>query len=257
MDNPFGDDRFADALVERAGRLAPLARRLDAHGNGADLLQDAMERAWRSRLALRSPAALEAWLRSTLLNRARDAHRRGSLLSFTALDELGPLPETTGTDAADGLIADERRHGIREALRSLPDRELVAVVLCDAEGWPVTDAALVVDATPAAMHKRLQRGRARLRAALSSGTDACTMATSADCDRILALMAPYLDGVLEDADVGRVERHVADCRRCPPLVLVLRHLRERLNRSDSPEGIECHAPTLRAAVRRLLDERDG
>lgn len=251
MDNSIGDQQFADLLVERASRLVPLARRLADGENGRDLMQDVLERAWRARRDLRSSSAIDSWLRSALLNRARDAHRRGALLTFTSLDALSALPAAADHHPADALVRAEHSAALRVALRSLPAAELLAVVLCDAEGWPAVDVATAVHASPAAVHKRLQRGRRRLRAALGTQHGAIDQGVAVECGPVLALAAQYLDGALGGADVDRVERHLAVCVRCPPLVQVLRQLRDAFSGAEASRAVDRHTPAVRAAVRRL------
>lgn len=181
-------------------------------------MQDVVERAWRARHQLRTLEAVDAWLRSALLNRARDLHRRGMVVTFTSLDSRAtPIAAPEG-DVADALLRAERAAAVRVALRTLKASELLAVVLCDAEGWRAVDVAIVTGTSSAAIHKRLQRGRAHLRDAVAINDGVRVATASAPCDPVLALAAGYLEGTLDAVAIVRVETHLAICSRCPPLV---------------------------------------
>jgi RNA polymerase sigma-70 factor (ECF subfamily) len=118
-----GDWQAADDAVAEA-----FARALRDHGSIDDL------RAWTWRVAFRLAAA-----------EIRNRERPG------VIDV--PLPTETSSDAAD-LVA---------ALRELPERQRMAVVLHDYADRATTEVAAILGCSTATVHVHLSRGRKRLR----------------------------------------------------------------------------------------------
>lgn len=80
------------------------------------------------------------------------------------------------------IAAAEQESQLRSALRMLPPEELMAVVLIDGEGWQATEVATVCDCSSGAIHKRVQRARARLVLNLASTTSqTSSRPTTASC----------------------------------------------------------------------------
>ena len=51
---------------------------------------------------------------------------------------------------------------VLDALRTLPDEQRAALVLVDMEGYPVAEAAAILDCAVGTVKSRCSRGRARL-----------------------------------------------------------------------------------------------
>jgi RNA polymerase sigma-70 factor (ECF subfamily) len=81
---------------------------------------------------------------------------RGSLASATPASE----------DPADVSVRDERRRQVLDALGRLPVEQRAALVLVDMEGYPVADAAVILDCAVGTVKSRCSRGRAALAALL-------------------------------------------------------------------------------------------
>jgi RNA polymerase sigma factor (sigma-70 family) len=214
-------DHDLQARIERElpGLLA-LARRLTRGEHDAqDAVQDALERAWRSRRSLREPAAAGAWLRTILARSVVDAHRRRP--TRTA-GEVNPgdvlIPDVE--DPAALLAAVEDDLIVRAALRELSGADRVAVVLHDAEDWPVADIAELLGVESEAAHKRLQRSRARLIAALAAQRAAVVTAPVPGCRAARAHAHELLDGTLPEAARSQVQEHLDSCARCPAALQV-------------------------------------
>ena len=127
----IGTDATADALVEELfaveGRsLVRLARIFCEDRDAAeDLVQEAFIRLHRSAGSIRDASKAPAFLRSIVINLARDHNRRG-LMSLRHQAATQRPDSTPGFE--DAAIA-EADHETLIALRSLPDRQRSCVVL--------------------------------------------------------------------------------------------------------------------------------
>ena len=150
-------------LDELYRRHAPDAVRLaylltgDAH-MAQDLAQEAFVRlGWRL-LHLRRPDAFGAYLRKTVVNLARMRFRR-ERRERAALTRGAPVSIREEADAAD-------REAVRRALRTLPDRQRIAVVLRFYEDLPNHDIAGILRCRPGTVGSLLSRAMRTLRTEL-------------------------------------------------------------------------------------------
>lgn len=227
---------FARATASQTDRLGLLARRVAPPGlDPDDLLQDTLERAWRSHHTLQDREAVGAWLRRIMINRVRDEARRGRLVSFTALQDV-PEPEDVDIeDPFEVIAAAEQEDRLRAALRLLPHDELLAVVLVDGEGWRADEAAAVCGCSAGAIHKRVQRARQRLASHLASATgQRPSRPVSAACHAARGLASDYLDRRLSAEQRAEVEAHLRSCERCPPVLRALQGIVAALGAGRGP-----------------------
>jgi len=149
----------ADALVAalfaaEASRLVSLARFFVEDRTAAeDLVQEAFIRLSRSAHRIRDPERAAAYLRSIVINLARDHNRRG-LVSLrhrppAVLDE--PSAEETAA-------ARESRLEVVAALRDLPRRQRDCVALRYYLELPVEEIAATLGVSPNSVKTHLQRG---------------------------------------------------------------------------------------------------
>jgi len=163
---PAGRDEAAfAALVARHGPLALDVCRAVAgnHADAADAFQATFLLLARRADAVRRPASLAAWLygvayRVALKARTRAARRR---------QREARLPAPEPAAAPDDPSWAEVRAAVHEGLAALGERYRAVLVLCYLDGLTRERAAAALGLTPAAVKKRLERGRAMLRAALS------------------------------------------------------------------------------------------
>jgi RNA polymerase sigma-70 factor (ECF subfamily) len=122
-----------------------------------ELLQDTFLTAWdrRSSIRLVGESALP-WLLVTCRNHARNQTRRNRYRASLPLRE---------SDAASVIDPAELRW-VREAIDSLEETDRMVCELCLVDGASYREAALVLGSTEAAVAKRLQRARAKLRKAV-------------------------------------------------------------------------------------------
>jgi RNA polymerase sigma-70 factor (ECF subfamily) len=123
----------------------------------ADAVQDAFLSAFRSAGKFRGDAAVSTWLHRIVVNACIDLIRRRQARPTVPLpaDDLAPA-------AADPIGARDRATDVAAALAALPAEQASALVLVDALGYPVDEAARILDAPVGTVKSRCARGRARL-----------------------------------------------------------------------------------------------
>lgn len=154
-------DRFEAAVkTNAADLLAYLERRIEPAADAADVLSEALLKAWKKRASL--PAAddaLRPWLfafaRNTLLNAKRAARRRtaatNDLRNFLAQSRSGVKPST------------EEALEIRMAVATLPTDLTELVELVHWEGLSITEAAQVLAVSASTARSRYATAKRMLR----------------------------------------------------------------------------------------------
>jgi RNA polymerase sigma factor (sigma-70 family) len=245
---PSADQRLRRELEAALPGLLRLAHRLTPPGfDEQDLVQDVLERAWRSRDAFRRASSTATWLHRILVNRANDLHRRTR--SMPAEQLAAEPPEIEVDDPADVLERAEDAQRLRAALSRLPPLERTLLVLHDGEGWRAAELAELCALSQAAVHKRVQRARLRLAAELCKRR-VPSRPIAPECLRARASAGAYLEGELSGAERERVEHHLRGCERCPPVMQALVGLRAVLRDSGHPAPAE-----LRGAIAAAVDHR--
>ena len=165
--------------------------------DAADGLQDGMIAAYRRAATYRGEAQVTTWLHRVVVNACLDRLRaarsrrteplpedleeygdRGSL--STSVGGPGPTGET---DPAESSLRRERRDQVLSALRTLAPEQRAALVLVDMEGYPVAEAAEILDCAVGTVKSRCSRGRARLAVLLTGLLDEGDAPTPAPPER--------------------------------------------------------------------------
>ncbi len=201
-----------------------------------DLTQEVLARALERAATFRGDSSLATWLHRIAHNLAVDQTRRRRELP---VDDIGELVEarwredTWTVDAVEVVSRAETRAELEDSLIRLPVAYRAAVVLHDAEGLTVAEIAEIADVSLPAAKQRLRRGRMMLVTALARGAERTRAGRGVPmrCWDARILVGDYLDGVLPQPDVERVERHLAACPTCPPLYASLVGATEALARA--------------------------
>lgn len=158
-------DAFGEIVRRHRDRLWAVAlRTLGDREEAADAVQDALVSAYRAAHTFRGQSAVTTWLHritvNACLDRARKAaSRRTSPIAET--ERLEQLLEPHESAAAPAERGDLHRELLR-ALRTLPPEQRAALVLVDMQGYPVAEAAKILEVPTGTVKSRCARGRARL-----------------------------------------------------------------------------------------------
>ncbi len=168
---------FGELFGRHRDRLWAVAlRTMGNPEDAADGLQDGAVAAYRRAASYRGEAQVTTWLHRVVVNACLDRLRAMKVRRAEALpDDLeeyggrGSLASATqaADDPADLSVVAERRRTVLQALRTLPDEQRAALVLVDMEGYPVAEAAVMLDCAVGTVKSRCSRGRARLALLLS------------------------------------------------------------------------------------------
>ncbi|WP_432477931.1 RNA polymerase sigma factor SigM [Nocardioides sp. GXQ0305] len=166
-----GDRTAFGVLVARhRDRLWAVALRTTGNpDDAADGLQEGLVAAYRRAGSFRGEAQVTTWLHRVVVNACLDRLRAARVRRAEPLPEdlddrgdRGSLAASTPVDPADAALAEERRRLVLAALAELPPEQRAALVLVDMEGYPVAEAAAMLDCAPGTVKSRCSRGRARL-----------------------------------------------------------------------------------------------
>lgn len=168
-----GDSRAFGVLFARhRDRLWAVAlRTMGNPEDAADGLQDGMVAAYRRAGSFRGEAAVTTWLHRVVVNACLDRIRAAKVRRAEPLpddlEEYGDRGSTISAtddteDPADLTVRGERRRQVLDALGTLPEEQRAALVLVDMEGYPVAEAALMLECAVGTVKSRCSRGRARL-----------------------------------------------------------------------------------------------
>jgi RNA polymerase sigma-70 factor (ECF subfamily) len=160
-------EAFGLLFLRHRDRLWAVAlRTLCDPEEAADALQEAMISAFRRAGDFRGDSAVTTWLHRIVVNASLDRLRRkaahaaspvGDEGTLDLLATQGRLPATTDPASHRDTTLD-----VEAALRLIPPEQRAALVLVDMLGYPVADAAAVLDISVGTVKSRCARGRARL-----------------------------------------------------------------------------------------------
>ena len=145
------------AMERRLYRIAHAMLFNDA--DSADAIQAAVFKGWMKKAALREDRYMETWLIRILINECRDMLRKRSAKILPLMDELLP--------SEDERMAEDLH--LRDALRSLPEKYRLPLLLHHLEGYELSEIAEMLSITPQLVKSRLHQARKRLRGKLEEG----------------------------------------------------------------------------------------
>ncbi|MFM9445197.1 RNA polymerase sigma factor SigM [Streptomyces acidiscabies] len=158
-------DAFGEIVRRHRDRLWAVAlRTLGDREEAADAVQDALVSAYRAAHTFRGQSAVTTWLHRITVNACLDRARKAASRKTSPVDDterLEQLLEPHESASAPVERSDLHRQLI-EALGTLPPDQRAALVLVDMQGYPVAEAAKVLDVPTGTVKSRCARGRARL-----------------------------------------------------------------------------------------------
>jgi RNA polymerase sigma factor (sigma-70 family) len=157
---------FSQGIVALLPRLRRFARSLSRNQHDADdLVQNAVERAWRNVEQFKDGANLASWMFGIMKNAFIDDRRaRGRRGEVALPEDSGEHPAVSPVDTKTRLWS------ISEAMSKLPDDQRVAIALVLVEGMSYKEAAGVLEIPIGTLTSRLARGRTALAADLGDST---------------------------------------------------------------------------------------
>ncbi|MFJ7900325.1 RNA polymerase sigma factor SigM [Streptomyces sp. NPDC096198] len=158
-------DAFGELVRRHRDRLWAVAlRTLGDREEAADAVQDALVSAYRAAHTFRGQSAVTTWLHRITVNACLDRARKAASRKTSPVDDterLEQLLEPHESASAPAERNDLHRELV-EALGTLPVDQRAALVLVDMQGYPVAEAARVLDVPTGTVKSRCARGRARL-----------------------------------------------------------------------------------------------
>jgi RNA polymerase sigma-70 factor, ECF subfamily len=160
-----GDGDAFGVLVERYGQSARrVARAVLGPGDDADdAAQDGYIAAWRAIGRFDPERSFRPWLMRIVANASLDLLRRRKVRRATMVPETVESPGVSPDRAAESALVRDR---LKEALVQLPERQRIAVVLFDAEGYGHADIAEILGVPEGTVRSYVFHARRALRRAL-------------------------------------------------------------------------------------------
>ncbi|MGW7330070.1 RNA polymerase sigma factor SigM [Streptomyces sp. NPDC054840] len=158
-------EAFGEIVRRHRDRLWAVAlRTLGDREEAADAVQDALVSAYRAAHTFRGESAVTTWLHRITVNACLDRARKAASRRTAPLDDtdrLERLLEPHESAEAPAERQDLHRQ-LLAALSTLPADQRAALVLVDMQGYPVAEAARLLDVPTGTVKSRCARGRAKL-----------------------------------------------------------------------------------------------
>jgi RNA polymerase sigma-70 factor (ECF subfamily) len=158
-------DAFGELVRRHRDRLWAVAlRTLGDREEAADAVQDALVSAYRAAHTFRGQSAVTTWLHRITVNACLDRARKAASRKTSPVDDTERLEQLLEPHEAASVPAERNdlHRQLIEALGTLPPDQRAALVLVDMQGYPVAEAARVLDVPTGTVKSRCARGRARL-----------------------------------------------------------------------------------------------
>jgi RNA polymerase sigma-70 factor (ECF subfamily) len=166
-----GDPNAFGELVRRhRDRLWAVAlRTLGDREEAADAVQDALVSAFRAAHTFQGKSAVTTWLHRITVNACLDRVRKAASRKTAPVDDTERLEQLLEPheSASEPAERNDLHRQLLEALGTLPAEQRAALVLVDMQGYPVAEAARMLDVPTGTVKSRCARGRARLQPLLT------------------------------------------------------------------------------------------
>ncbi|MFJ4712899.1 RNA polymerase sigma factor SigM [Streptomyces sp. NPDC088785] len=158
-------DAFGELVRRHRDRLWAVAlRTLGDREEAADAVQDALVSAYRAAHTFRGQSAVTTWLHRITVNACLDRARKAASRRTAPVDDTERLEQLLEPheSAAEPAERNDLHRELLGALESLPTDQRAVLVLVDMQGYPVAEAARILDVPTGTVKSRCARGRARL-----------------------------------------------------------------------------------------------
>lgn len=156
----MNDNEYMRRVRTIEGRLYRIAQAmLWREADSVDAVQEAVFRGWLKKDSLADDDRLEPWLTRILVNQCRDMLRRR---------KREPVPLVAEISREDRLCEDLQ---LRLALKALPEKYRLPLILHHLHGWPVGDVAQMLGIPKTRAVSRLHQARKALRKRLDGGDE--------------------------------------------------------------------------------------
>ncbi|MGW1890308.1 RNA polymerase sigma factor SigM [Streptomyces sp. NPDC002004] len=158
-------DAFGELVRRHRDRLWAVAlRTLGDREEAADAVQDAFVSAFRAAHTFRGQSAVTTWLHRITVNACLDRARKAASRKTSPVDDTERLEQLLEPEESASAPAERNdlHREVAEALGALPPDQRAALVLVDMHGYPVAEAARMLDVPTGTVKSRCARGRARL-----------------------------------------------------------------------------------------------
>jgi RNA polymerase sigma-70 factor, ECF subfamily len=154
---------FGELFRRHRDRLWSVAiRTIGDPEEAADALQDAMVAALRGAAGFRGDSAVTTWLHRVVVNACLDRMRRRAARPVGVAPVDSDHHPGAADPGPDPMETRELRLTLSSALATLPFEQRAALVLVDMEGYPVEEAARILDVPPGTVKSRCARARVKL-----------------------------------------------------------------------------------------------
>ena len=158
-------EAFGELVRRHRDRLWAVAvRTLGDREEAADAVQDALISAYRGAHTFRGRSAVTTWLHRITVNACLDRARKAASRRATLTDDTAHLEQLLEPEESAAAPAERQdlHRQLVEALAELPAEQRASLVLVDMQGYPVAEAAEILDVAVGTVKSRCARGRARL-----------------------------------------------------------------------------------------------
>ncbi|MFF0435049.1 RNA polymerase sigma factor SigM [Streptomyces sp. NPDC004327] len=165
-DHVAGDpDAFGELVRRHRDRLWAVAlRTLGDREEAADAVQDALVSAFRAAHTFRGQSAVTTWLHRITVNACLDRARKAASRRTSPMDDTARFEQLLEPHESAEAPAERQdlHRQLLAALATLPAEQRAALVLVDMQGYPVAEAARILDVPTGTVKSRCARGRAKL-----------------------------------------------------------------------------------------------
>jgi len=239
-DRPESLDR---ALAVLQNTVYAFSMRICGHHQDAeDTMQDVLLKSIPHLAKFDNPKALTIWLYRVAHNCCMSQRRKAANAPARnlPLDELMPsrfeleqMLRTPAPSQEQALLSEEDTAQLKQAIMAIPLHYRMVLVLHDMEELSTEEVAQILKLREGTVRVRLHRARLLLRRQLEKPEEggriivpilhaAAEEERPLRCRRLFAALSDYMDGVIDDAMCGEMDRHLHNCQLCQAFLASLK-----------------------------------